>query len=222
MTVINTNYTTIEEAWGGSSQKNRNGKAGAASERPRATDPLCDLYNKRSDKMKRPYAEVAPNSDSLTLATYNKVPYAGRTMQSASPSASSGNLRGAALPPASYRPITINTSEDIYDANRMHDIEDDAYFERALGDDVPGRHGSRLVAYDVPAAEEAPARQPSTPVAPAVVAKEATRSIVSKIKEQTSAHDKLLDFGLYVISGMLMIFTMEQILQLGMRMRPSQ
>ena len=218
MTVINTNYTTIEEAWGGSSQKNRNGKAAAAT-RARPTDPLCELYNKRSEKMKRPYAEVAPNSDSLTLATYNKVPYSGRTMQQQQPS---GNLRGAALPPASYRPITVNTSEDIYDANRMHDIEDDAYFERALGDDVPGRHGSRLVAYDSPAAEEAPARQPSTPVAPAVVAKEATKSIVSKIKEQTSAHDKLLDFGLYVISGMLMIFTMEQILQLGMRMRPSQ
>jgi len=218
MTVINTNYTTIEEAWGGSSQKNRNGKAAAAAAaRPRATDPLCDLYNKRSEKMKRPYAEVAPNSDSLTLATYNKVPYAGRTLQQQQQP--SGNLRGAALPPASYRPITVNTSEDIYDANRMHDIEDDAYFERALGEDVPGRHGSRLVAYDSPV-EEAPARPPSPPAA--VVAKEAPKSIVSQIKEQTSAHDKLLDFGLYIISGMLMIFTMEQILQLGMRMRPSQ
>jgi hypothetical protein len=193
------------------------------------------LYNKRSDKMKRPYAEIAPNSDSLTLATYSKVPYSGRTLhQSTASSQSNGNTMGA-LPPASYRPITVNTSEDIYDTQRMYDDADDAYFERALSEDAPSRHGSRLIAYDSQpyTSEDIPAgrapssvvsspvrREPSPPASPQK--SQSSAVAVAVANAATSSHDKLLDFGLYIISGVLMIFTMEQILQIGMRMRPSQ
>jgi hypothetical protein len=58
MTIINTNYTTLEDAWGSNFDKNvskknrRNKKSAAVSSKP---DPLCELYSRRLKKAKKPY-----------------------------------------------------------------------------------------------------------------------------------------------------------------------
>lgn len=56
MTIINTNYTTLEDAWGSNfdinvSKKNKKIKKGTASK----PDPLCELYSRRLKKAKKPY-----------------------------------------------------------------------------------------------------------------------------------------------------------------------
>jgi hypothetical protein len=292
MTVINTNYATIEEAWGVPIKKQKQ-KLSAAS------DPLCDLYNKRNDRTKRPYAIEGPvPNDGMTLAPYRKA-QTGRTLNSGV--VKGGDYRENARPSRvpSYRPVMVNTSEDVYDARNSFEDADDAYFERALREEIPERQGARLIAYDSGnsihgsrfrhidddniseiSSSSAPIHslnqnqnQNSIPIHTesfehfdkehesfadrglngdydmyqsrglgSGIEKDYDTNTTTNTNTNTNTnnnntntntntntnpstrsiekeHDKLLDFGLYIISGVLMIFTMEQILQLGMKMR---
>jgi len=228
MTVINTNYSSIEEAWG--TPLNQKKK----SRRP-PPDPLCDLYAKRNQKTKRPYSETAANS---ALSVYSKLPYNGRM----TPTATANGYD--ATKPVSYRPILASSSEDIYET-RHHQDEDDAYFDRALSGDNTSLQGARLIAYDQgnpyhpPGVTDNfsdygsdPIPDPDVSNTPAPTSNSQEQSqrppIVSTNYNSKSglgtnsshnSHEKILDLGLYIISGVLMIFTMEQILQLGMRMK---
>ena len=49
MTVINTNYSNIEEVWGSPFEKPKKKKS------KQSVDPLCDLYGKRYNKLLKPY-----------------------------------------------------------------------------------------------------------------------------------------------------------------------
>jgi hypothetical protein len=66
MTIINTNYTTLEDAWGSNFDKNvskknkRNKKNAAVSSKP---DPLCELYSRRLKKARKPYDNDKYTSD---------------------------------------------------------------------------------------------------------------------------------------------------------------
>lgn len=226
MTVINTNYTTIEEAWGApiSVQKRRRAPRGLPP-----ADPLCDLYNKRGEKVKRPYSVDSNSDPGMALAPYNRA-HVGRTQPSASSGYDSIQMHssnaGRDNHAASYRPIVANTSEDIHHSHH-YQFDDDAYFDRALSEDIPGRQGSRLIAYDEPDHHDSLPNHlehmtPDIPVpvsAPASATGPVTTTQIAVGAAPTSSNEKLLDFGLYIISGVLMIFTMEQILQLGMRMK---
>lgn len=58
MTVINTNYSSLEDAWGDNfdmtagTKKHRKSKKDTTSQ---SSDPLCELYGKRYRKIKKPY-----------------------------------------------------------------------------------------------------------------------------------------------------------------------
>lgn len=64
MTIINTNYTTLEDAWGSNfdksvSKKNRKNRKNVTSK----PDPLCELYSRRLKKAKKPYNNDKYNGD---------------------------------------------------------------------------------------------------------------------------------------------------------------
>lgn len=58
MTVINTNYSSLEDAWGDNFNVNTGTKKHRKSKKETAvssSDPLCELYGKRYRKIKKPY-----------------------------------------------------------------------------------------------------------------------------------------------------------------------
>lgn len=63
MTVLNTNYSTLEDAWGSNFDTNAKPKS---KKTKHAKDPLCDLYGKRYNKIKKPFASN-PSKSSTPL-----------------------------------------------------------------------------------------------------------------------------------------------------------
>lgn len=68
MTIINTNYTTLEDAWGSNfdksvSKKNKKNK----KSKP---DPLCELYSRRLKKAKKPYNTDKYDDDDEKFRAY--------------------------------------------------------------------------------------------------------------------------------------------------------
>jgi len=97
---------------------------------------------------------------------------------------------------SSYQPIHVEgVDDDIHDAQTAD--EDDAYLERYLDEEE--------------AAALAAARQRRQEAF--VEDQRRAKQLVADLDK-----DKLIDLGLYIASGIFMIFTMEQVLQLGMRM----
>lgn len=191
MTVINTNYSTLEEAWGG----NFVNKSGKKKKSRYVQDPLCDLYAKKNLKSRKPYGDDA--IDDGMYALYNKNA-SSRSMLPQTDSVQS-------VPRASkYKPINVDGIEDdVHDAQPIDD--DDAYLERYLDEEAAD-------------AGTAAAAMASSSKRRAIEAYDVHQSRRMEIEMDK---DKLIDLGLYISSGILMIFTMEQILQLGMRMGAS-
>ena len=52
MTVLNTNYTSLEDAWG----SNFDVVERRRPKKSKSTDPLCELYSRRNRKSKKPYS----------------------------------------------------------------------------------------------------------------------------------------------------------------------
>jgi hypothetical protein len=76
MTVINTNYSSLEDAWGENFdevKKPRKSKKNTAPLAPLSGgDPLCELYNKRYRKIKKPYGQKSSTPlDDEYLHRYN-------------------------------------------------------------------------------------------------------------------------------------------------------
>lgn len=197
MTVINTNYSTLEEAWGG----NFVNKSGKKKKSRYVPDPLCDLYAKKNLKSRKPYGD--DGVDDGMYALYNK----NASSRSMLPQVDSVQ----SVPRASkYKPINVDGIEDdVHDAQPIDD--DDAYLERYLDEEAVEREAMASAAASASANASASKRRTL----------EAYDMYQSRRMEADMDKDKLIDLGLYISSGILMIFTMEQILQLGMRMGAS-
>jgi hypothetical protein len=183
MTVVNTNYSTLEEAWGTNFVNNK----GSKKKKKFVQDPLCDLYAKKSLRMRKPYSDdVEPSGvDDSMYGLFNKNFSSRNTTNQGSKMARTPQ----------YKPVVVDGFDsDTHDAVAIDD--DDAYLEKYLDEDA----------------------------AAAIESTQNRRHTYARSQEQARQldaeldRDKLIDLGLYIASGILMIFTMEQVLQLGIRM----
>ena len=189
MTVVNTNYSTLEEAWGTNFVNNK----GSKKKKKFVQDPLCDLYAKKNLRMRKPYSDdVEPSGvDDSMYGLFNK--------NFSSRNTTAGGSKMARTP--QYKPVAIDgIDSDTHDAVAIDD--DDAYLEKYLDEDAAA------VAVDNEISQVQRRRQ-----AAYLRDQEQARRLEAELDR-----DKLIDLGLYIASGILMIFTMEQVLQLGIRM----
>jgi len=191
MTVINTNYSTLEEAWGGNFTKKKK----------KVKDPLCELYAKKNLKAKKPFYDQSNDPVGMDVGVYGEVPgYYDRSRRTTRTQKDTSDEQRI----ASYKTVDVDGMEEHAYADRMDDDDDDVYLEKYLDhDDSVG--GFRKYGREDVDEVRPPARRRS--------------SSALNIDYDASKQDKLIDLGLYVVSGILMICTMEQILQLGMRMK---
>jgi len=196
MTVINTNYSTLEEAWGGNFNKTKKKKT---------KDPLCELYAKKNLKARRPFYDESnepQGTDDTVYGTtlpgnYDKPARTSRTTRIQKDSSDRQRK-------PTFKTVEIDGTEDHVYAEMEEEDEDDAYLEKYLDQETMSDSG---YAKYVRSPEERPARR-------------ARGSSALYVDYDAAMNkDKLIDLGLYVVSGILMICTMEQILQLGMRMK---
>lgn len=192
MTVINSGYSTLEEAWGGNFNNKGSGSGGSKQKKKARfiQDPLCDLYAKKSLRTRKPYSDdnEPQGVDDSLYGLYSK----HNTSRSTKDSKQNNTSRTP-----QYKPINVEgVDEDIHDARQIDD--DDAYLERYLDEAEASTAMSeqRLRRQYAVDRDHFQARQ----------------------LEADIDKDKLIDLALYIASGILMIFTMEQVLQLGMRM----
>jgi hypothetical protein len=68
MTVINTSYTTLEDAWGPNFDTDHNNKQ--KKKKKVKTDPLCELYGRRYKKHKKPYGGGTGSNKSQTYRSF--------------------------------------------------------------------------------------------------------------------------------------------------------
>jgi hypothetical protein len=205
MTVINTNYSTIEEAWGAFDEKSRKKK----KVRIMTADPLCELYGKRMAKARKPYAEdgeILPSNAGPDASlfgpsgpgSYNKNAFSRTT------AAQKESFQASRRVPE-YPSISIDKS-GVYTA--ADDDEDDEYFERALLHNGMGSSSSELP-------HEQDDWEDDRPVP--TVKKQCAPITEDEIKRKQQ--ERMFNFGLYIASGVMLIVAMEQLLQLGMKMR---
>lgn len=217
MTVLSTSYSTLEEAWGESLPPKKSVKQ--RSKAPK--DPLCDLYSRRLAKVKKPYMGGLGRSDELIddaftyddqfYAPYARASGSRKNATSRPPRASRGGepIKAPALPP-----MTLDGTGDI-DLDALPD-DDDVYFERALDKRLINESDDWQDTVSVAESESsmppAVATAPTTKPAPLPVTPPPS-------PPRRSSRDRLMDFGLYVASGVLLLFLLEQIFQMGMRMK---
>jgi hypothetical protein len=207
MTVINTNYSTIDEAWGNSfSGKNMSKK------KKKVAEPICDLYDKKSLKSRKPYMDdqVDPYEyHGEVFGPYDKVKFSRTTKPRDNECARVQQAR------RKFKPVTVEKMEDEYSAVADPDIDDDdSYFQKAvIGGSSRGEdEDSELdFAEDETLVKEEPRGRGDRKV------KDISPSV--SMKYTTEQRERLFDFGLYIGSGIMLIIILEQILQLGMRMR---
>lgn len=238
-------YSTIEEAWGTPRLPKGKKKARVPLQ---PTDPLCDLYNKRTARAKKPYSE-----DAGTPYQYEKVFYDGYEKTATSRTTRPNNCKAR----VSAKPVSVSREKDVYDAYSVdnslaqyasyREEDDEAYFSKVLNDSmqkVTEKYTSGPLHSDVTPGTWSTGVSPiikrqqvddddgvstsdyveddgsdiMAPASPAPMTPQSpSPSRYSGVEDDE--RDKVLDFGLYVASGIMLIFLLEQILQLGMRMK---
>jgi len=226
MSFINITYSTLEDAWGENFDTSKKAKK---SKKTRATDPLCALYSKRYDKIEHPYDKrpVQRSPPPIAKEKYRKYygysdrprrykatipppPCGYRTEEEdeptvISPPPPSRPMRSAAqssrtVPRVRPKPtVPVVPKEDIDDYLSESEEEDD-------DDVVEDEDLARVYEEDV--------------YEPGVFEENVYSTPRTKC---TSKRERLyLDAGIFTISGVLMIFIMEQFIQIGMNLRSSK
>jgi hypothetical protein len=196
MTVINTNYSTLDEAWG-----NGSFERAITKKKKKTVDPLCELYKKKAVKPKKPFqeADIDPYSYKGDLyGPHSKVSYSRTLKPQDEP---------ICKPRKQVKPVVSIDGGTIYAGTDepLNEDDDDLYLANAL----EARSASSEVSED----DEQQMK-----------ASNMDRYLKSRgsnmtIETDYNTRDKFVDFGLYIASGVMLIFMMEQVLQLGMRMK---
>jgi hypothetical protein len=205
MTVINTNYSTIDEAWG-----NSFGGKGLSKKKKKVADPICDLHDKKSQKSRKPYMDeqVDPYEyHGEVFGPYDKVKFSRTTKPRENECARVQQAR------RKFKPVTVEKMEDEYSAVAEPDVDDDdSYFQKAVLGGSRGDDEESDVDFNE---EETPIKEDSRDRK----GRASESSVVATTKATSDQRERLFDFGLYIGSGIMLIIILEQILQLGMRMR---
>lgn len=214
MSFINTMYSTLEDAWGENFEQPK--RRSRTNKTP--VDPVCKLYNKRYNKIAKPYSkersiERAPKS--RMNEQYRK--YYGYQDAHAEPRKSVRTYTARIEPPRRpMKPIDAyleeesddeDTPEEILDMN-SHEIPE----EFVYGEAVVPRYVYKT--------------QPKLGTSRYLLAEEEEMHFEEEDecnrKPMSTKNDRIyLDMGIFTISGILLIFIMEQFIQIGMQLKTS-
>ena len=229
MSFVNINYSTLEDAWG----ENFNNRTKKAKAKKPDVDPVCALYGKRYTKASPPYARrrredrVAPTFD--TDEEYRK--YYGytdaRVKKVFTAEIPSGYITEeecvAPKPrtPKSMRPRRVPRKPVYVDEPQFEGVEDeDQHQPYILEEEEQNSAPADIDAYLSESEEEEENPEPITrapaPFRDVFEEEEPLASRTDIIRERM-----YLEMGLFTISGILMIFMMEQFIQIGMKLKPT-
>lgn len=232
MSFVNINYSTLEDAWG----ENFNNKTKKSKVKKVEVDPICALYGKRYTKAPPPYARrrredrVAPTFD--TDEEYRK--YYGyndaRVKKVFSAEIPSGYITEEDLvapkPRLSKQPRAhraprkpVYVDEPSFQFVEHEDQEDSYALEEHESNSAPADIDAYL--------SESDEEEEHDPEPIKRVSTRPFRGDVFEEEEQFIPRTDIirermyLEMGLFTISGILMIFMMEQFIQIGMKLKPA-
>lgn len=230
MSFVNINYSTLEDAWG----ENFNNRTKKAKAKKPEVDPVCALYGKRYTKASPPYARrrredrVAPTFE--TDEEYRK--YYGYTdarvkkvFTAEIPSGYITEEEYVAPKPRAPKPTRARRvpRKPVYvDEPQFQVVEDeDQHQPYTLEEDEPNSAPADIDAYLSESEEEEEDRPEPIARAPPPF-----RDVFEEEEPLVSRTDIIrermyLEMGLFTISGILMIFMMEQFIQIGMKLKPA-
>ena len=240
MSFLNINYSTLEDAWGTNFDRSKKHKS-----RRTEPDPVCALYGRRYKKATPPYARrrredpaLAPSFE--TDEEYRK--YYGykdaRTRQVFTAQIPSGYITEEEdrheKPPARKRrpaqPKALALRRRVEEETPVHAEEMPYEAIDMAVETVPAQEyvAPRVEEEDIDAylsesEEEDPRYSPPAPRVDAKLSPALDR--VFEEEEQFNPRDDImrermyLEIGLFTISGMLMIFVMEQFIQIGIKLK---
>lgn len=210
-------FSTLEDAWGNNFSTNDKVKNDNIK-RKKNKDPLCELYGKRYSKVSKSYSDMGNDDFSNNFASYNK----NSTSRSMKNPKTGNNTR------QEYYPIELDEYSSFASVKAIENIDDDEYLDNAL-DKLSNNNDDQneLLSHSVTVPNEDDDCSdnenpvPVAPVAPVVHIKEEHTNKNKTDNHIVSDDNEInyLDFGLYVTSGILLIFMMEQFIQLGLKMK---
>jgi hypothetical protein len=214
-------FSTLEDAWGVNMQSQNNVKS---SKKNKVVDPICELYGKRYSKVSKPYSSAQPMSEGLNNSEkYSKNEYSSNMKNRKKNNTNSSNHK-------EYYPIELDEYSSFASAKEMDSQDDDDYLTNALEDmdnnqiensatELNSKFNNDVfdneVENDYNEFKDDDADNDEIPQ------RVAQKTIIKKNKKKlnNTIDEKYLDLGLYISSGILLIFMMEQILRLGMKMK---
>lgn len=210
MTVFNTNYTSIDEAFG---FLNPELQQSVKSQKPKKKnkDPLCELYNQRWQQ--QPYTDT----DLVSYANqyrYNKTNFQNQSVigRESSPKyvdLSDGHSDGPSH--ASTNQETRQEYESNYDFQPSKFVEHEGNLDHKIKDEE---------SYQTHSEQESQRPLPSVYDEDAMV-KMLAKKYMGDYHNDKSNSLNYIDLVLYIISGIMLIFMMEQFVKIGMYMQTS-
>lgn len=223
MTVLNTNYTSLEDAWGSNFEVVNTGKK--HRKKKGSVDPLCELYGRRNRKAKKPFS--TDRQKPSRFASYkNRVPedmnqYYGYSDDDM-PATRSAKPKDTPFLGQFESGVCESVTQPYGD-----DGEDDEYLENAViqeeSTDFKKIFSNVYDESDDEVQMECEPRVTSE--------RDDLRSISRLIEEEFQKYNfnpnrecfvderQYLDLMMYTLSGVILIFMMEQFIQIGMKLK---
>lgn len=244
MTVLNTSYTTLEEAWGNDFTKKSKKKSNLKDFKD-SNDPLCQLYGRKYQKTRKPFLDKSVETQNGKNfksggVSSSRNRYFGYNDEDINFSADGGSeciqhnkiqpdLKKKALKKKGVRfNIETEDEDDVYLHNAIkderilngqafHDEEDLMDFKeinsrKQFYDDV---YESDNEDYDLPEEQHVGIEEER------VYYKDDSLSKNKIYYNQYKDERQYFDLLIYILSGIILIFMMEQFIQIGMRLKNS-
>lgn len=200
-------FSTLEDAWGSPFSTNDKTKVENSKRKQNSSkknkDPLCELYGKRYSKISKSYTDMDNDDFSNNFASYDK----NKTSRSMKNTTTGNNNR------QEYYPIELDEYSSFASVKAIENIDDDEYLDNAL-DKISNENQSELLTSptineDTDCDDDEIEDIPET---------KSNSKVVNSIRSDDNEIN-YLDFGLYITSGIMLIFMMEQFIQLGLKMK---
>ena len=209
-------FSTLEDAWGTSNLNNFHAKDDLRlkKKKSRKMDPLCELYGKRFSEISKPYDTMANDEFGNNFSSYNKND-ASRNSKNSNTNKNSRQQE--------YYPLELDEYSSFASVKGMDNMDDDSYLENAL-ENINLKQSPNGIIDDED--EDVTIKLDDHNKINTLDTNKF--NVASTIREIDHSKDNIietmkdsnyLDFGLYISSGIILIFLFEQILQLGIKMK---
>lgn len=227
MTVLNTSYTSLEDAWGSNFDVVERKRA----KRIKPIDPLCELYSRKNRKSKKPYSTSNQNKHSkYSMYTRKHV----SDMNKYYGYADEDHTKKADIQDAQFlgsfesgECASIKSPKRYI--NEEYD-EDDAYLESAVVEEESEKF-KKIFSNVYDESDDEVQMEEESPNHKITVESQDCRSISQIIEEELHRYNfnpnqncfvderQYLDLVMYTLSGIILIFMMEQFIQIGMKLK---